>query len=64
MNTEIRVLNDAELETVSGGMDCKTAQVVAKIYSMTGDILGAAGDRAGAIAFYGRAVGVLEGGCT
>lgn len=64
MNTEIRELNDAELENVSGGMSCKTALVVAQIYSMTGDILNAAGDYAGAVAFYGRAAGVIEGGCT
>jgi hypothetical protein len=44
-------------------MDCKTAIAVAQIYISVGKILGSLGNNVGAASFYGRANGVLQGGC-
>ena len=63
MISELLELNDAELETVAGGMDCKSAMAVAQVYIITADALGALGNSAGSAVFSGKAQGVLEGGC-
>ena len=63
MSAEIRQLNDTDLEAVAGGMDCRTAVAVSKIYISVGDILNSLGDSTGATNFYGQANGVLQGGC-
>ncbi|OJU29073.1 MAG: hypothetical protein BGN91_14045 [Nitrobacter sp. 62-13] len=63
MNIEMRELNDTDLETVAGGMDCRTAIAVSKIYISVGDILNSLGNSAGAAGFYGQATGVLQGAC-
>ena len=60
---DMRELNDAELEAVSGGMTCETAVVVANIHQMTAIALGVLGDGAGANYFGGLADGVMMGGC-
>jgi len=64
MISDIRELNDDELEVYAGGMDCKWAVIVAKIYVASGDIMGAMGDKTGAADAYGRGGGVLQGACT
>ena len=48
MISDIRELNDDELEVLAGGMDCKWAVIVATIYRASSDILSAAGDTTGA----------------
>ena len=60
---DIRELNDAELEAVSGGMTCETATVVATIHKMTAIAAGALGLKEKANNFYGYASGVVEGAC-
>jgi bacteriocin-like protein len=61
--TEIRELNDAELETVSGGMDCNTAKVVADIHRLTATALEGLGRGCYAAFFGGKAAGIEQGGC-
>ncbi|CAN7398310.1 hypothetical protein LJR220_003553 [Bradyrhizobium sp. LjRoot220] len=63
MNHEVRELNDAELEAVSGGMTCETACVVSNIHQMTAIALGVLGNNDGAQYFSGLATGVFNGGC-
>jgi len=63
MISELRELNDNELDLVAGGMDCKSSMAVAQVYILTAEALGALGNSAGSAAFSGRAQGVLEGGC-
>jgi predicted negative regulator of RcsB-dependent stress response len=63
MISDIRELNDDELEVLAGGMDCKWAAIVANIYRASGDILIAAGNVPGAFDAYGHSSGVFEGGC-
>ena len=63
MNTEIRELNDAELEAVSGGMSCNTALAVSKVYHTFADTLGILGDKAGSDYMHGKGQGVAIGGC-
>jgi hypothetical protein len=63
MHTEMRELNDTNLEAVAGGMDCRTAIAISKIYISVGDILNSLGNSAGAAGFYGQANGVLQGAC-
>lgn len=60
---DIRELNDAELEAVSGGMDCKTALIVSDIYATTALALRALGNDMMGNFFAGKAAGVAEGGC-
>jgi hypothetical protein len=64
LDRETRKLNDADLEVVAGGMDCKWALIAAKIYVASGDIMGAMGDAKGASGAYGTASGLLKGACT
>ena len=59
----MRELNDAELEAVSGGMTCETAAVVANIHKMTAIALVVLGNGEGANYFGGLADGVMIGGC-
>ena len=63
MNTEIRELNDAELEEVSGGMSCNTALAIAKVYRSFSDTFGILGDYQGQLAFGAMGLGVASGGC-
>jgi hypothetical protein len=63
MISEIRELNHAELDSASGGMECGTAIAVAKAYVAFGDVMNSLGDSVGAATFYGKAEGVLQGGC-
>jgi hypothetical protein len=63
MNTEIRELNDAELEAVSGGMTCQTARMVALIHLTTATALYGLGQTAAGDIFLGKAGGVVDGGC-
>jgi bacteriocin-like protein len=63
MNYETHELNDAELNEVSGGMDCRSAIAVAQVYVSVAGVLGALGDSAGSAYFSGQAKGVLQGGC-
>jgi hypothetical protein len=57
--TEIRELNTAELDLVSGGMDRKTAIAVSKAYIAAGDVMLAIGYTSQASVFYGKALDVL-----
>lgn len=60
---DMRELNDAELEAVSGGMTCEAACVVSNIHKMTAIALGVLGDNDGAQRYGGLADGVFIGGC-
>jgi hypothetical protein len=60
---DIRELNDAELEAVTGGMSCNTALAMAKVYRSFGDTLGILGDYHGELAFNAMGLGVASGGC-
>ena len=60
---DIRELNDAELEAVSGGMTCETAKVVFAIHMLTATALEGLGRTSDANFFYGKAAGTIEGGC-
>jgi hypothetical protein len=63
MKNEGRELNEADLEGVNGGMDCKTGAAIADTYRLAGGILGALGNHEGAANMYGRAYGVSVGAC-
>jgi hypothetical protein len=63
MNTDLRELNDVELEGVSGGMTCETARTVARIHNLTAMALGLLGNQQGESYYYGMADGVYAGGC-
>jgi len=63
MDNDLRELTDTEAATIAGGTDCKTAIAMAQVYVITGDALRALGDKEGAASMYGRAYGVLDGGC-
>jgi hypothetical protein len=61
---DIRELNDAELEAVSGGMKCEDARVIASVYKMTSLALSLLGDEKGANYFIGASDGIQTGaGC-
>ena len=61
---DIRELNDAELEAVSGGMKCEHARVIASVHKMTNLALLILGDEKGANYFIGASDGVQTGaGC-
>jgi hypothetical protein len=60
---DIRELNDAELEAVSGGMSCNAALAVAKVYGTFGDTLSILGDSLGAANMWGKGSGIASGGC-
>jgi hypothetical protein len=63
MNNDVRELNEAELEGVTGGMDCKTGHAIAETYRLAGAVLGALGNHEGANRMYGTAYGVSVGAC-
>ena len=58
---DIRELNDAELEAVSGGMTCQEAKVVASVHKMTSFALSLMGDDKGSNYFIGVADGLQTG---
>jgi hypothetical protein len=58
----VRELNDAELDVVSGGMDCQSAKIVASVYALTGLALHALGDTKGGEWFDAVSIGVRVGG--
>jgi hypothetical protein len=60
---DIRELNDAELEAISGGMTCQAAKAAYGVHMITGDILQGMGRYTEASYFYGVAQGVIDGGC-
>ena len=62
MNNEV-FDNDADLEGVAGGMSCATAIAIAKFYHSVGGVLGALGDDVASGTFYGKSIGVAQGGC-
>ena len=53
-------LSDDDLNQVSGGMDCQTAEAVASVYILTGKILGSLAIPAGSMYFSGMAGGVIR----
>jgi bacteriocin-like protein len=61
--TDIRELSIDELDTVSGGMDCKSAQAVANVYWCTAVALAGLGNKEEAGINAGIAIG-LGKGCT
>jgi hypothetical protein len=60
---DMRELNDAELEAVSGGMTCQTAKIVADIHRLTSEALYGLGNPIGGAYYGGLASGVTSGGC-
>ena len=64
MTKQVCELTDDQVDAVSGGaISCSDAINRAEIYIAIGDVLNAFGASAAASACYGRAQGVLEGGC-
>jgi hypothetical protein len=59
--SNIRELSINELDIVSGGMDCKTADAVAAVYKNAGDMCGQLGNRQGAAYMYGLSQGTQAG---
>ncbi|MDO9459401.1 MAG: hypothetical protein Q7N95_04705 [Alphaproteobacteria bacterium] len=60
---DIHEMNDAELQTVAGGMTCEAAHVVASIHRMTAQALTALGQPAQAAYYGGMAIGTVSGAC-
>jgi bacteriocin-like protein len=59
------VMTDEELAAVVGGMTCEGAKALAQVYAAVGDTINAAGGSPqDAGAYYGRALGVLQGACS
>jgi hypothetical protein len=56
-------ITDGDLDQVSGGMDCKTALLVAGLYESVATIAAAAGNAALSSYFSGKAAGLVDGGC-
>lgn len=64
MNHEpIELLSDDAIDAVSGGMTCTQAQDVSKGYATLAKTLGNLGYDGMATEYYGRAYGVIQGGC-
>jgi|tagenome__1003787_1003787.scaffolds.fasta_scaffold20878327_2 hypothetical protein len=65
MNNEPRLdaLTDDDLEQIVGGMTCKNAQTDEAVYNSLGNFYGSLGMNATAVRYYGRAAGVIQGGC-
>jgi len=63
MISNIRELNDAELEAVSGGLDCGSAIAVGLIDMCTATALAALGDMTASGRYLGRAEGRVDGAC-
>jgi hypothetical protein len=59
----IELLSDEAIDAVSGGMTCVQAQGVSKNYAAFADVLKNLGMDGMATEYYGRAAGVIEGGC-
>ena len=56
-------LNDAELEVIAGGMDCKTGLKVADFYGKMSDCMLQVGNFGLAYYYNGLATGTLQGAC-
>ncbi|MBR1153702.1 hypothetical protein [Bradyrhizobium sp. JYMT SZCCT0428] len=56
------VLNDGDLDLVSGGTDRKTTIAVAATFVLASQALGALGDAVGSAYYAGRAMGVMDVG--
>jgi len=63
MISEIRELNDAELEVVAGGMDCAKAQAEARSLEAVGLFLGACGATAQGAVKIAEGAGLVRGAC-
>jgi hypothetical protein len=63
LNNEASELNEAELEVVSGGMDCKTGQALGKFYNGLSDCMAAIGNYDLAIQFAGTASNYIHKSC-
>ena len=63
LNNEANQLNDAELEVVVGGMDCKTGQALGDFYYGLADCMAAIGNYTLAFKYSGMGQGVKAGAC-
>jgi hypothetical protein len=63
LNNEPSELNDAELEVVSGGMDCKTGQALGKFFNALSDGMAAIGNYTLAVRFAGEASIYIHDAC-
>jgi hypothetical protein len=63
MNNQTSILSDVELNGVSGGLNCAQAVATANVLISMGNILNAMGKSADAQNCYGKADGLVGGGC-
>lgn len=59
----VQLLSDDQLDTITGGMDCRTARAVSDAYIAAGMVMQSVGQDLTAKGFYSRAAGVRQGGC-
>ena len=60
LNNEASKLNDAELEVVVGGMDCKTGEAVSKFYDAMANCMKSVGNTGLQIYYLGMSQGILQ----
>ncbi|MBR0757604.1 hypothetical protein JQ604_35955 [Bradyrhizobium jicamae] len=63
MNSEVRELDGATLEAVTGGMDCAKAQAEARSLEAVGLFLGACGATAQGAVKIAEGAGLVRGAC-
>lgn len=63
MIRNIREINVADLDVVSGGLDCNSAIAVGLIDMLTSTVLSELGDQIASARYLGRAEGRLDGAC-
>ena len=61
--SQIDCITDASLDKVSGGMSCDAAQATASVFFTFGDILAGLGKAVESAKYYGKADGIVRGGC-
>jgi len=57
------VVGSLTTPSTASAMDCSSAQMLKSIYQMTGDALFYLGKFTNATYWYGRAAGIIDGGC-
>ena len=63
MNSKTHELNDAELNEVSGGLDCKSALIVGQFYTGLSKVMYALGNDIMGAYYGGKGSGIITGGC-
>jgi hypothetical protein len=56
-------LSSSRMSKVGGGMTCDQAIVASQVYTVIGDFFARGGDSTSAGIYYGKADGVVQGGC-